>query len=292
MTKFVTTIMFALLLMLYCKATAQDIEVTRATVKDIASSFPGMVGICMVSDSGDTISFNENLHFPLISVMKFHQALVVYKKYRENNALFGKTIHIRARDIMENTWSPMRDRNPRGGKYTIAELLKLSLAESDNNACNILFKKFAGMNEVNDFIHSIGIGDCCISADEKDMAKDFNACYSNWSSPKAATDLLEWFYENKKSFNYIWDTMAECKTGEKRIPRYLKGATIVHKTGTGPKLPDGKIMAINDIACIVLPNNHHYSIAIFIENAECKLEKCEELIANISRLCYEYIITR
>lgn len=84
--------------------------------------------------------------------------------------------------------------------------------------------------------------------------------------------------------------MKECKTGTNRIPRYLKDVTVVHKTGTGPTLPNGKIMAVNDAACIVLPNNHHYNIAVFIENADCNLEKCEDLIANISRLCFESIM--
>jgi len=74
--------------------------------------------------------------------------------------------------------------------------------------------------------------------------------------------------------------MKGCKTGTNRLPRYLEDVIIVHKTGTGPTLPDGKIMAVNDAACIILPNNHHYNIAVFIENAACDLEKCEDLIAN------------
>lgn len=278
------------LLLASVKTAAQKLDEVRWQVDNLISSFPGVVGVSMVSDLGDTIHINENHHFPLMSVVKFHQALAVYNKCKEHEIMLDKRIRVRRRDMMKKTWSPMRDKNPRGGNYTIEKLLKLSLVESDNNACNILSDKFVTMKEVNDFVHSVGIMDCCISASERHMATETNACYGNWSTPKTATELLEWFFDNQASYKFVWDTMKGCKTGTNRLPRYLEDVIIVHKTGTGPTLPDGKIMAVNDAACIILPNNHHYNIAVFIENAACDLEKCEDLIANISRLCFNHMI--
>lgn len=289
MMKNVITISIVLLFLFPMKDTAQNLEDTRKAIDSLVCLFPGEVGVSIVSDTSDTIQINESHRFPLMSVVKFHQALAVYSKCKDRGIMLDKRISVKKRDMMENTWSPMRDRNPEGGKYTISELLKLSLIESDNNACNILSDKFVNMKETNNFIHSVGIIDCSISVDERCMTNDTNVCYNNWSTPKAATELLEWLYKNRASYKFVWTTMAGCNTGENRIPRYLKDVTIVHKTGTGPTLPNGDLMAVNDVASVVLPNNRHYNIAVFIKNAKCDLQECEKLIADISRLFFEYI---
>lgn len=282
-------IIIAMLLLFPMKGAAQNLEKTRKAIDSLVCSFPAVVGVSITSDTGDTIQINANHRFPLMSVVKFHQALAVYCRCLSHGITLDKSICVKRKDLIENTWSPMRDRNPEGGKYTISELLRLSLVESDNNACNILSDKFVGMEETNNFIHSIGIADCCISADERCMTNETNACNDNWSTPKAATELLEWLYRNRATYKFVWTTMAECNAGMNRIPRYLEGVTVIHKTGTGPALPSGSLMAVNDIACIVLPNNSHYNIAVFIKNAKCDLQACEKLIADISRLYFEYI---
>lgn len=180
-------ISIVLLLLSSMKVTAQKLDEVRWQVHNLLNSFPGTVGVSIVSDFGDTIHINESHHFPLMSVVKFHRALAVYNKCKEYEIMLNKRIRVRKKDMMENTWSPMRDRNPMGRNYTIAELLKLSLAESDNNACNILSDKFLSMKEVHDFVHSVGITDCCILANERRMTTDTNACYDNWSTPKTTT---------------------------------------------------------------------------------------------------------
>ncbi len=48
-------------------------------------------------------------------------------------------------------------------------------------------------------------------------------------------------------------------------------------------------MAINDIGFVVLPDGSHYSIAVFCSESKMSKENSEELIAEISKLSYEYI---
>lgn len=295
MAKLVTIISLLLLLLSSQRTEAQSISETSRQISNLIGKFPGEVGVCMISDLGDTVRINENQHFPLLSVMKFHQALAISHKYSQSQRSLDRKIRVKSKELMPETWSPMHDRNPDGGKYSIAQLMMLSLLESDNNASNILFDKVVSVGETNEFIHSIGINDCAVMTDERGMAKDLNACYDNWSTPMSAAKLLEWFYENRNSDKYnerVWNAMTECKTGQSRIPRYLNGATIAHKTGTGPVLADGSIMAVNDAACVTFPDAHHYTIAVFIKNAHCNMTECEALIADISRLCFGYYTKR
>ncbi len=288
----ITIISLLLLLAAPQRAEVMGIRETSLQICDLIDHFPAEVGVCMISDLGDTLCINEKQHFPLLSVIKFHQALAICHKCGPLRLNLNKKMNVTSKELLPKTWSPMRDRNPMGGKYSIAQLMKLSLIESDNNASNILFDRVVSVGETNDFIRSIGITDCAITSDERSMVENPNACYSNWSTPISAAKLFDWFYKNRNSDKYnkfIWATMTECKTGQNRTPRYLNGMTIAHKTGTGPILTNGIIMAVNDVACVVFPDNHHYTIAVFIRNASCDIEKCESLIADISRLCFEYL---
>ena len=35
-------------------------------------------------------------------------------------------------------------------------------------------------------------------------------------------------------------------------------------------------------------DGRHYVLAVFVKDADCAMDKCEELIAEIARLCHQY----
>lgn len=179
---------------------------------------------------------------------------------------------------------------------SIADLLKYTLQQSDNNACDILFNYQGGPDSVNRYIQSLGIRDCEITHTENDMHEDLDLCYSNWSTPLAAAKLLE-IFRRKTLFDeaykdFIYQTMVECQTGQDRLvaPLLDKGITVGHKTGTGDFNAKGQQIGCNDIGFVLLPNGHAYSIAVFVkDSAESSLEN-SKIIADISRIVYKYVI--
>ncbi|MDE6380897.1 MAG: hypothetical protein K2L11_10520 [Muribaculaceae bacterium] len=64
---------------------------------------------------------------------------------------------------------------------------------------------------------------------------------------------------------------------------------IGHKTGTGFTLPDGRLMGINDVGYVHLPNGRSYSIAVFIENSGYDMPQTEEIVAEISEIVYKHL---
>lgn len=258
---------------------------------ELTQDFPGKVGVAVISQE-DTISINGNDPFPLFSVVKFHQALAVCEKMRSNQTLNSNDMEIKAEDLKPNTYSPMLEKFPNGGYFSIRQLLEYTLVESDNNVCDILFKNITSPIQVDSFIHTLGINDCAIRWTEEEQHADMNRYLENWTTPLSAAQLLGLFHETSETdehSRFLWQTMAKCQTGANRIPKYITDSTIsiVHKTGTGGMLPDGKIMGINDIACIVLPNGKHFELTVFIKDASCDSAACEELIAKIAKVCME-----
>lgn len=287
-----------LLLLFALSACSTPTKILQQNLEKITADFPGEVGITMVCGK-DTVCINGDKHFPMFSVVKFHQALAVNDKLRNGKMhLPSETnpydIKVTAEDLKPDTWSPMREKYPDGGDFSIRQLLEYALVVSDNNACDILFKNIANPAQVEQYIHSLGVKDCGIAWTEDEQHADLNRCYDNWTTPLAAAQLLGKFYDLRDLDDYsrfVWNTMANCQTGGNRIPKYIANKTqlIVHKTGTGGPTPDGKVMGINDIACIILPNGRHFELAVFVKDADCTPEKCEELIAQIANLVLTYV---
>lgn len=254
------------------------------------------IGIAVIIDGKDTVTVNNDIHYPLMSVFKFHQALALADFMGREKQPLNTRLAISKCDLKQNTYSPLRDKYPGGGiEMSVAELLEYTLQLSDNNACDILFRYQGGTEAVDNYIHSLGVKDCVITATEDEMHQDISRCYQNWSTPLAAAELLELF--RKKTLfadeykEFIYQTMVECETGKDRLvaPLQNKGITIGHKTGTGDRNAKGQQIGCNDIGFVLLPNGHSYSIAVFVKDSEESDSENSKIIAEISRIVYEYV---
>lgn len=254
------------------------------------------IGIAVIIDGKDTVTVNNDIHYPLMSVFKFHQALALADFMGREKQPLNTRLAISKCDLKQNTYSPLRDKYPGGGiEMSVAELLEYTLQLSDNNACDILFRYQGGTEAVDNYIHSLGITDCAITATEDEMHQDISRCYQNWSTPLAAAELLELF--RKKTLfadeykEFIYQTMVECETGKDRLvaPLQNKGITIGHKTGTGDRNAKGQQIGCNDIGFVLLPDGHSYSIAVFVKDSGESDSENSKIIAEISRIVYEYV---
>ncbi len=217
---------------------------------------------------GDITSFIANKEFPMHSVMKFPQALYVAHYLSTNGIPLSQEVVVEKDKLMHDTWSPMLkiEKNT----FTYSELLALSLQQSDNNACDILFKHCGKPKTVEKYIKSLGIKRISIKKTEQQMHDNPECMNKNTCDDSAMVQLLEWFYDHHNDneyLKYIWDLMLNCDTGKERILAALPPeASFLHKTGTGPKNKNSQYDA-NDVGIILMPDGTHISIAIFTRNA-------------------------
>ena len=255
------------------------------------------IGIAVIIDGKDTVTVNNDIHYPLMSVFKFHQALALADYMGKQKQSLETRLPIKKSDLKPDTYSPLRDKYPQGEiEMSIADLLKYTLQQSDNNACDILFDYQGGPDAVNKYIHSLGIRECAIAGTETAMHEDLNLCYENWTTPLAAAELVE-IFRKKPLFpnvykDFIFQTMVECQTGQDRLvaPLLDKKVTVGHKTGTGDLNAKGQQIGCNDIGFVLLPGGRTYSIAVFVKDSEENNQANSKIIANISRIVYEYIM--
>lgn len=274
-------------------ASAQT-EMLRKKIEKIIVMAKGKVGVAVVGlEFGDTLTINGNQRFPMQSVYKFPLAMAVLNRVDKGKFALDQPIHVTRKELLPNTWSPLRDKYPRGNvNLSLREILAQTVSYSDNNGCDILFRLLGGPKKAESYLRSIGVKQVAMVGTEKEMHKDWQVQFANWSTPNGMMKLLETFYYRRKlsknSSDFLWSLLEKTTTGPKRLKGLLpNGAIVAHKTGSsGTK--NGVTAATNDVGFVTLPNGKRYAIVVFVSDTQESEEVQERVIAQVSRACWDY----
>ena len=237
---------------------------------------------------------NGEKKLPMLSVFKFHIALAVLNKVDQGKLKLDQPIFIKKADLLENTWSPIREKYPDGNiEMPLSEIIKYTVAKSDNNGCDLLLRLIGGTETVQKFINNKGIKNFTIKADEAQMHKGYEFMYWNTTTTNDSNLLLMNFFDgkvlSKNSTSFLMKTMIETTTGTTKIVAQLpKGTPVAHKTGSSGKDEKGLTIAENDIGIITLPNGKHYAISVFVSDSMETEETNTKMIADISKRVFDY----
>ncbi len=281
--------------LLFSGANAQE-KSLKPELERYIRSCPAEIGVAVITDTKDTICINNEYPYPMNSVMKLYQAMAVAAALQECSISPDSLLCVKRTELHPKTYSPMRDTYPSGDiQLSIADLLKFSLQQSDNNACDILFRHITGIQATEKYIRSLGIKNFAIRANERDMYENHAMSSENWNHPLSAALLIyklftQQLYEPIYQ-NFLTETLMSCTTGQNRLAKPLlpQGAVIGHKTGTGFSSPTGLPQGINDVGFVRLPDKRHYAIAVFIKSSSCGMAATEQIIADISEIVYKHI---
>lgn len=284
---------FLLFLSFFCFAQKQDLkkEINAITNDKNATVAVSVTGIDFPLHFENK---NGEKKLPMLSVFKFHIALAVLNKVDQGKLKLDQPIFIKKADLLENTWSPIREKYPDGNiEMPLSELIKYTVAKSDNNGCDLLLRLIGGTETVQKFINNKGIKNFTIKADEAQMHKGYEFMYWNTTTTNDSNLLLMNFFDgkvlSKNSTSFLMKTMIETTTGTNKIVAQLpKGTPVAHKTGSSGKDEKGLTIAENDIGIITLPNGKHYAISVFVSDSMETEETNTKMIADISKRVFDY----
>lgn len=285
-----------LLLLCCCLAAALPLSARNGSleraVRALTDSVRATVGVAVVFGDGDTLVVNNGHRYPTMSVYKFHQALAVLDHLERRGLPLTTRIPVRKSDLLPDTWSPLREACPGGGRFTVAELLAYSVAQSDNNVCDLLFRFLGGPEVVNRYIAGLDAGEAAIVADEETMHRHTDNQYLNWTTPLAAVRLLDRFRRGELLSaaygDFLLETMFATETGPDKLRGLLPAdVAVAHKTGSAFRDAQGVMVADNDIGIVRLPDGRSYSIAVFVMDSREDDRTNAAVIARISRLVYD-----
>jgi beta-lactamase class A len=267
----------------------------KAQMVAISKEVDGIVGAGVMNlKSKETVVWNGDHRFPMQSVFKFPLAMAVLDQVDKKKLSLEQKIHLTKKDYFAKTHSPMRDKYPDAEvDVTLADLLAYTVSQSDNIACDILFRLIGGEKVVDTYIHSLGIKDIAIVANEEKMHSGWEVQYTNWCQPKAMLQLLDIFYQGKKlsktSSDYLWKVTTEGPTGLKRIKGLIGAdAVVAHKTGTSGSNSQGLMGGINDVGIVKLKKGQDFAIVVYVSDTHVKTEAAEQVIAKIAKVAADY----
>lgn len=266
--------------------------------KEISKITEGKKATVAVSVFGIDFPFQYNNNnakkkLPMQSVFKYHISLAVLDLVDQGKLSLDQKVFIKKSELLLNTWSPIREKNPEGNfEMPISELIEYTVAMSDNVGCDVLLRLIGGPKVVHDFLISKGAKDTQIVYNEEVMQSAWKNQYENYTTMKSATKLLKDFYKgkilSKKSTEFLLGVMYRTSTGLNKIVEQLpKSAKVAHKTGSSGKNNAGLTGAENDMAIITLPNGKTYAIAIFISDSMETYDVNCKMISDISKVVFE-----
>ena len=245
-------------------------------------------------ENNKSVQIKGNKKLPMLSVFKFHIGLAVLNEVDQGKLNLDQKILIKKSDLLENTWSPIRERFPEGDiEMPLGLLIKYTVAESDNNGCDILLRLIGGTETVQKFINSKGIRNFTIKVNEEQMHQGFEFMYLNTTTANSANQLLKDFRDkkivSKTSTDFLMTTMLETSTGKNKIVAQLpESVPVAHKTGSSGKNEKGLTIAENDIGIVTLPGGKSYALSIFVSDSMESAETNTKMIADISKIVFDY----
>ena len=277
----------------------------EAQIAKIASEAKGKVGVAaVVLETGEAALLNADERFPMQSVYKLPISMAVMEQVRLEKLELDEKVGVTKEDFVRaGMRSPLRDENPNGGEFTIRELIRLSLVESDGTASDVLMRVAGGTGEIQSYLTQIGVRDMKVVNTEKEIGRDWQTQYENWSTPVASVELLRWLYFTRRSepesksvatedgseirFGLILKDMYDSKPGLKRIKGGVPPEVhVAHKTGTGGT-NYGVTGATNDIGVLYLKNQTSLAIAVFVSDSPTDEKTREAVIAKIAKACWD-----
>lgn len=226
------------------------------------------------------------------SVYKLPIAIAVLHRVEERKLELDRAVKVTEDDMIPAAgYSPLRDAHPRGGDFTIENLLHRAIVESDGSASDVLLRVLGGTRAVRRYMKQAAIHHIHVVDTEAKLVEDRMAQYDDYAEPEGMVELLARLQQGKllnpENTARLLGWMREAPFGATRIRAKLPPGTVVSdKTGSSGTY-DGVTPATNDVGLITLPDGNHMAIAIFLSDAKADATTRNRVIAQIAREAWE-----
>jgi beta-lactamase class A len=263
----------------------------------IADDAPGTLGIALYDPYRDArIAIRGDRMFPLASVFKLAVAVTAYRLAEQHKLDLNARVAISAADLRHGA-SPIADAHPRGNvEYTLWELVRAMLVDSDNTACDAVLREIGGPAAVQAMMTRLGYTGFAIRKTEADMYADARAERTfarggeNGGSPNAVADLLTAIATQRAAgldaTNEMMLALANVRTGADRFRAGLPpNVRLAHKTGSG-ETTGGVTEATNDAGIVTLPDGRRIVLVAFLTASSADDATRAAVLAKVARTVY------
>lgn len=287
-----TALLLSALLLLSCASPHAQLG---RRIDRILATTDARVGVAVIAPDGECLVRCDTM-LPMLSVFKFPAAVALLDKTARERTSLTTPVRIGPEWLDRNTYSPLRDSLPTtGGTLTLTDLLRYSISQSDNIACDILLELAGGPAGVDAYLRSRGIDGIRIVASERTMHLATENQRLNTARPAAVCALFDRLLRGEllppEETALLRRLLEECETGREKLRAGLPaGTTLGHKTGSSDRTAEGIRLADNDAGYVLLPDGRSYCIAVFVTDSREDDAANAAVAAEVSRAAYECFI--
>lgn len=245
-------------------------EVSKGTLTNYGLYFRELMG-------GPVIALRQSEGFFPASLLKIPVALWYYKQAEQNPALFTEEIQFTGpKGVSVEAYMPKHSIEP-GTIYTIEELIRFMLAESDNDATQILVEYAGGRESINQVYRDLGIDDIenysTYTMDVQTYAAFFRVLFNSE-------------YLTREYSERVLSTLAESSFVDGLVVGLPVDIAVAHKFGERTPDPSRDIDQLHDCGIVYYPNNP-YLLCIMTQGHN--YEEQAHIIAELSLRVYEAV---
>jgi beta-lactamase class A len=264
----------------------------KTDIEKVARDAHGKLGVSATVDGEARFAFHGGRHFPMQSVYKLPIAMAVLHAVEEGQLELNRTVHVQPEQLIPPAGhSPLRDKHPEGGEFTVEDLLHRAIVDSDGSASDVLLRVIGGPKTVQRFLKERALKGTHVKHTEAQIIDDSKAQYEDSATPEGMTSLLTRLQQgqllNADNTKRLLAWMRETETGRDRIRAKLPPGTVVEdKTGSAGTF-EGLTAATNDVALISLPSGKTMAIAVFLSDSKANNSTRDGAIANVAKEMWE-----
>ncbi len=249
-------------------------------LKYLSSLYPSIEPSVFVWDyeTGNYAGINSDRHYSAASIIKIPVLIQLFRSIEAGQLTIFDTMVLK--DYYRAEGSGSLQFKAENSVWTIDDLARLMITESDNSATNMIMAKLGSMEDVNSGIRQWGLGHTRVNTWLPDMGG------TNYTT---AEDLARMLYNldnpnflSVSSREKIFDYMGHVHN-DRLLPAGLgAGASILHKTGDIGKM-------LGDAGIVYAPNGKKYIVAI-MANRPYNSVLGKDYIVKASSIIYNYLV--
>ena len=296
----------------------QDVRLQQKLDALAQRARPGTLGVAVLDlQNGVEAGVHAAQAFPMMSVFKAPVAAAVLACVDAGKLSLQQQVTLTRADVISGSAVPSIGAHFRGERmtFTVEQLLKAAVSESDSTAADALVKVVGGPQMVTAFLRAHGIDGMRVDLDEAGVGrvfqdlepgqeipanesaqasleryrrgfKAFLAAPTNRSTPDAAVLFLRKLHGHElltpASTQHLLDLMAAQTIPNRLREGVPRGVRLADKAGTSYSL-DGRTAAFNDIGILSGPDGHTVIVAAFLTDSHASEAQRDALFADIAR---------
>lgn len=251
----------------------------KKILENKVANFKGKASIVIIDlDTNWEISFNKDTLLPSASLVKLPIMLSCFYAVQDGRISLKDTIRLKSSDKVAG--SKALEKSPSGSVFTVEELLKPMIAQSDNSAANALID-FLGFDTLNAYFKKMGLKQTNLARKMLDF-EERREGEENYTTAGEMAYLLERLYNdkflNKDVSEKCLAILGQQKIND-RIPKKLPNGTLVaHKTGLERHI-------CHDCG-IVYSQKGNFLICVLAKHENRLAKSTKKFISDISLLTY------